>query len=115
VEVSVRIKGREYPEPVDYPTKVWDETPTVVYSTVYQTVTEVLTYYTYIPRTRYVYHTVYQAVTRIVPTYVTREVEVEVEVPVVTRYVKTLVLATRYVPTAVEVPVQTTVGVRVGG
>ncbi|MCC6014684.1 MAG: hypothetical protein LM564_03150 [Desulfurococcaceae archaeon] len=113
--MSVRVKGREYPEPVDYPTKVWDETPTVVYSTVYHTITEVLTYYTYYPRTRYVYQTVYQTVPRTVvePTYVTREVEVEV--PVVTRYVKTLVLATRYAPTAVEVPVQTTVGVRVGG
>jgi hypothetical protein len=113
--VSVRVKGREYPEPVGYPTKVWDETPTVVYSTVYQTITEVLTYYTYIPRTRYVYQTVFQTVPRtaVEPTYVTREVEVEV--PAVTRYVKTLVLATRYAPTTVEVPVQTTVGVRVGG
>jgi hypothetical protein len=92
---------------------------TTIYTpkTVYRTFTETKTYYTAGWRTEYIYQTVYTDVlvtvqdTRMT-SYVTEEVPVEGEL-VFTKYVKTLLLAGKLVPTTVEVPMYTTVVERV--
>jgi len=92
---------------------------TTIYTpkTVYRTLTETSTYYTAGWRTEYIYRTVYTDVpvtvqdTR-VTSYVTKEVLAEGE-SVFTKYVKTLLLADKLVPTTVEVSMHTTVVERV--
>jgi hypothetical protein len=91
---------------------------TTIYTpkTVYRTLTETKTYNTYTWRTEYIYQTVYSnvnvTVTSVRTNYITNEVTTEGE-SVFTKYVKTLLLAGKLVPTTVEVPMHTTVVERV--